>query len=168
MKRQLLRFVFLVLVTVVAAPAFSADQSGDETEIRKVVAATAETWNRHDMKANANLYAEDADVVNVVSWWWKGRALIEKKATEAHACLFKESRLTNNEVAVGFLTSDVAVVHVRWSMVGHKKPDGTPGEPRKGIATLVMQKQGSHWLIAAFHNTDSIPEVPFPMGTPKQ
>jgi hypothetical protein len=52
-------------------------------------------------------------------------------------------------------------------MVGNRNSDGTPGQPRKGVETLIMQKQGEKWLIAAFNNADSIPEVPFPTGPPK-
>ena len=168
MNRQLLRFVVLAFVTALAGPAFSADQSQDEAEIRKLETDQQEAWNRHDMKVFANLFTEDADVVNVVGWWWKGRAQIEKKTTEAHAFIFGESSMTVNEVHIRFLTAQIALVHVLWSLVGHKNPDGTPGQPRKGIETQVLQKQSGKWLIAAFHNTDSIPEVPFPTGPPKR
>jgi len=160
--------VILGLVTALGGPAFSADQSQDETEIRKVESGLDEAWNHHDPKAFANLFTEDGDVVNVVGWWWKGRPQIEKKLTEAHAFMFRESTLSNNEVHIKFLTSEIAVVHVLWSMVGQKSPDGTPGQPRKGIETHVLQKQGGKWLVAAFHNTDSLPEVPFPTGPPKK
>jgi uncharacterized protein (TIGR02246 family) len=143
-------------------------QSQDEAEIRKVETDLQEAWNRHDAKAFANLFAEDGDVVNVVGWWWKGRPEIEKKLTEAHALIFRESTLTDNEVHVRFLTPQIAVVHVRWSLIGHRNPDGTPGQLRKGIETHVLQKQERKWLISAFHNTDSIPEVPFPTGPTKK
>src|SRR5216684_5399303 len=139
--------------------ALGPDHSQDEAEIRDVQKRQAEAWNRHDAKGYAELFAEDGDVVNVVGWWWKGRPQIEKKLTEAHAFMFRESTLSNNEVHIKFLTSEIAVVHVLWSMVGQKSPDGTPGQPRKGIETHVLQKQGGKWLVAAFHNTDSLPEV---------
>jgi uncharacterized protein (TIGR02246 family) len=144
----------------------SANQSQDEAEIRNVETRFQEAWNHHDAKAFANLCTEDGDVVNVVGWWWNGRSQIEKKVSDAHAFIFRESTLTHNEVHIKFLTPQIAVVHVRWSMVGHKSPDGTPGQPRKGIDTQVLQKQAGKWLIAAFHNTDSVPEVPFPAGQP--
>ena len=49
-------------------------------------------------------------------------------------------------------------------MVGHRNPDGTPGQPRKGIQTHILQEQEGKWLIAVFNNTDSVPEVSFPTG----
>ena len=82
--------------------------------------------------------------------------------------LFLESTLTDKEVCIRFLASDTAIVHVRWSMVGAKNPDGTPGRPQTGLETQVLRKQSGQWLIAAFHNTDSIPEVAFPTGRPEK
>jgi uncharacterized protein (TIGR02246 family) len=105
--------------------------------------------------------------VNVVGWWWQGRAQIEKKIADAHAYLFRESTLTDKEIRIRFLTSDTAIVHVRWSMVGAKDPDGA-GQPRTGLETQVLRKLSGKWLIAAFHNTDSIPELPFPTGPPEK
>ena len=150
-----------------ATPQLS-NASQEEAAVRKVEADQREAWNRHDAKAWANLCTEDADVVNVVGWWWQGRSQIEKKIADAHAYLFRESTLTHDEINVRFLTSDTAIVHVRWSLVGGKNPDGTPGQPRKGIETQVLHKVAGKWLISAFHNTDSIPEVPFPTEPPKK
>ena len=145
-----------------------ANRTEEEAAIRKVEANLVDAWNRHEARAWANLCAEDGDVVNVVGWWWQGRFQIEKNIADAHAYIFQESTLTDDEIRIRFLTSEIAIVHIRWSMVGHKNPDGTPGQPRKGIETQVLHKLGGKWLIAAFHNTDSRPEVPFPMGPPKK
>lgn len=138
------------------------NQSQEEDAIGKVEADLQQAWNRHDAKAWANLCTQDADVVNVVGWWWQGRPEIERKIADAHAYIFRESTLTGNEIRIRFLTADTAIVHVRWSMVGERNPDGTPGQPRTGIETQVLRKLSGKWLIAAFHNADSIPEVPFP------
>jgi uncharacterized protein (TIGR02246 family) len=172
MKRPFLGFVCFGLVTALGGLAFSADQSQDETEIRKVMMALDEAWNRHDMKAFASQFAEDADQVNVAGWWWKGRPEIEKKLTAAHAFIFRESTHTDNEVYIKFLTPQIAVVHVLWSIVGdlHRDgtPAGTPAQPRKGIQTQVLQKLSGKWMIVAFHNTNRLPEEPFPPGPPKK
>jgi uncharacterized protein (TIGR02246 family) len=168
MNRQLLRIGILVFLSALAGPVFSADQNQDETDIRAVAMGLQEAWNHHDMKAWASLFTEDADFVNVVGWWWKGRPQIEKKHTDAHVFIFRESTLSIDEVHTRFLTPQIAVVHVLWSLTGHKNPDGTPGLPRKGIFTQVLQKQSGKWLISAAQNTDSRPEVPMPTGPPKE
>jgi uncharacterized protein (TIGR02246 family) len=101
--------------------------------------------------------------VNVVGWWWKGRAEIEKKLTDAYVYVFKESTLAIANVDIRFLTPDVAVVHVRWTMTGARTPAGIP-VPQQGIQTHVLEKKGDQWLIAGFQNTLSVPEMPFPKG----
>jgi uncharacterized protein (TIGR02246 family) len=139
--------------------------SQDEAAIRNLETQQQEAWNHHDAKAYASLFTEDGDVVNVVGWWWKGRAEIEQKLAAAYAYVFRESTLTITEVDMKFLTLQIAVAHVRWSMVGARTPQGIP-EPRQGIQTQVLQKREGQWLIAAFQNTNGVPETPFPTGPP--
>ena len=150
-------------VMIAACPARAAAQGHDEADIRTVAARQADTWNRHDAKAYAALFTEDCDVVNVVGWWWKGRAELERKLTAAFSFVFRESALTIGEVEVRFLTLEIALAHVRWSMVGARTPAGIP-EPREGIQTLVLTKRAGQWLISGFQNTHSVPERPFPTG----
>jgi uncharacterized protein (TIGR02246 family) len=157
------RSVSLTLMTLVAslsADRLCAQSDDDRAEIRSVALRQGEVWGR-DAKAYAALYTEDCDVVNIVGWHWKGRAEVERKLTGAFQAMFRNSKLTISEVDTRFLRPDVAVTHARWTMVGAKTPPGMP-EPRQGIQTLVLTKQSGHWLIAAFQNTLSFPERPFP------
>jgi uncharacterized protein (TIGR02246 family) len=157
--------LFLAIAVVAAATAAGpvAAQSADETEIRSVAMRQGETWSRHDAKAYAELFSEDCDVVNVVGWWWRGRAEVERKLTEAFRFVFRESKLTITDVTTRFIRPDVAVAHARWTMTGARTPAGMQ-EPREGIQTLVFTKDSGRWLIAAFQNTHSVPERPFPAG----
>jgi uncharacterized protein (TIGR02246 family) len=168
MKKRILVSASILFAVVITGPLRSFGQSRDETEIRAVEMGLQEAWNHHDMKAWANLFTEDADFVNVAGWWWKGRAEIEKKHTEIHAYIFRDSTLTIGEVQTKFLTPEIAVVHVLWSLTGNRNPDGSDGQPRKGIFTQVLKKQNGKWLIAAAQNTDSRPEVPPAMGPPRK
>jgi uncharacterized protein (TIGR02246 family) len=139
----------------------AANQSTEETAIRALETRQQEAWNHHDAKAYASLFTEDGDCVNVVGWWWKGRAEIERKLTDAYVYVFKDSTLTITGVDIRFLTPQFAVAHVRWTMTGAKTPAGLP-VPQQGIQTHLLQKSRSQWLIAAFQNTNSLPEMPFP------
>ena len=145
------------------ANVLAADQSADEAAIRALEARQPEAWNKHDAKAYASLFTENGDCVNIVGWWWKGRAEIEKKLTDAYVYVFKDSTLTVTNVDIRFLTPDVAVAHVRWTLAGARTPAGLP-VPQQGLQTHVVQKQNGEWLIAAFQNTLSVPEMPFPKG----
>ena len=161
MTSQTLTGALLVLMTGFGTPALGAQNARDEAEIRDLQARQQEAWNRHDAKEYAALFTSDGDVVNVVGWWWKGRSEIETNLTAAYAVTFRDSTLRINDVQVRFLGHDVAVAHVRWSMDGSKTPPGIP-EPREGIQTQVLQKRDRAWRIAAFQNTSSLPETPFP------
>jgi uncharacterized protein (TIGR02246 family) len=165
MNKQLLSGLVLTVMVTAPGAAFGGSRDQDETEIRAVETQQQEAWNRRDAKAYASLFTEDGDCVNVVGWWWKGRAEIEKKLTDAYVFVFRESVLTIKQVDVRFLGPDFAVAHVRWSMVGAKTPKNIP-EPREGIQTQLLQKQAAKWLIAAFQNTHAVPETPFPKGPP--
>jgi uncharacterized protein (TIGR02246 family) len=162
-QNTLLLLAFLVLSLARITPA--AGENADETAIRQLEMQQQEAWNRHDAKAYADLFTEDGDCVNVVGWWWKGRAEIEKKLTDAYAFVFRESALKIGDVTVRFLNPETAVVHVRWTMTGARTPQGLP-TPQQGIQTQILQKRAGKWLIAAFQNTNSIPEMPFPKGPP--
>lgn len=163
MRKDTLKVVFLASSVLLARIAGAVEAANDEGAIRALEVQQQEAWNHHDAKAYAALFTEDGDCVNVVGWWWKGRAEIEKKLTDAYVYVFKESVLTLGEVTVRFLDPSTAVVHVRWTMTGARTPQGIP-TPQQGIQTHLVQKQSGKWLIAAFQNTNSIPEMPFPKG----
>ena len=154
------RLLSLALIGAALAGPLAAQSEADREEIRKVAVRQGEVWG-HDAKAYAALFTEDCDVVNVVGWWWKGRAELEQKLTRAFQSMFRDSKLNITTVETRFLGPAIAVSHARWTMEGAKTPRGMP-EPRQGIQTLVFTKQSGHWLIAAFQNRLSIPERPFP------
>jgi uncharacterized protein (TIGR02246 family) len=146
-----------------AAPSLAADASPDDAAIRALEQQQADTWNRHDAHAYVQLFTDDADVVNVLGWWWRGRPTLEARLAQAFSFVFKDSRLTITEVTIRYLTPDIAVAHVRWTMTGAKSPDGsTANIPQQGIQTQVLRKQDGVWRIIVFQNTNSVPERPFP------
>jgi uncharacterized protein (TIGR02246 family) len=145
--------------------AATAAPPGEEAVIRELQTEQANAWNRHDAADYARLFTEDGDVVNVLGWWWRGRAQIEAKLSNAFAFVFHESRLTITETSVRFLSPTIAIAHVRWTMEGARPPPGGP-EPREGIQIQVLQKTKGHWLIQSLQNTNGIPERPFPSGPP--
>jgi uncharacterized protein (TIGR02246 family) len=142
----------------------SAAQEAEVAAIRELQARQEEAWNRHDAEAYANLFTDDGDVVNVLGWWWRGRAEIRSRLTEAFAFVFRDSSLTITEVHVRFLDPGIAVAHVRWTLEGAMPPPGTPDPPREGIQLQVLRKEANRWLIASFQNTSSVPETAFPKG----
>lgn len=129
------------------------------TEVAQVVAAFAACWNRHDMDGFAALFAADAEFVNVVGLWWKGRAEIRAAHEFTHATLFRHSRLEIGEVAVRFPSPQLAIARCRWTLEGHVDPDGTPLPARHGILLNMLQHTRGRWLIIDSQNTDIIEGV---------
>ena len=157
---RLIAFTALLLAT---APALA--QPGDDAAIRQLEAQQEAAWNAHDAHAYAQLFAEDADLVNVLGWWWKGRAEAEQKLTAAFSYVFAHSILHVDDVSVRPLTDDLALAHVTWSMTGAASPDGSGRNiPQHGIQTQLLRRSEGRWLILAFQNTNAVPEHPFPSG----
>ena len=165
MMKKLAALSLLTLAIFLPRTASCDPREQDQIQIRQVETKQAAAWNAHDAKAYAGLFTEDGDCVNVLGWWWKGRAEIEQKLTDAYAFVFRESVLTIKDVTVKFMGPDTAVAHVRWTMTGARTPQGI-SPPQEGIQTQMLQKQAGQWLIAVFQNTNSIPERPFPKGPP--
>ena len=128
-------------------------------EVERVVAAFAEAWNRHDMEAFAELFAPDAEFVNVVGMWWKGRAEIKVAHEFTHATMFKGSRLTILETSIRFPEPRLAIARSRWLLENHVSPDGEPLPARNGVLVNVLALRDGRWSIIDAQNTDIIEGV---------
>ena len=148
-------FVFVVGLALFL-PAWAANAQSDTKDLEAIQQIEKDwqaAWNRHDMKALAAVVAEDVDFITVRGIWLKGRKEFEEHHATIHVMQFKESVRTTTDVQVKFLKPDVAIVHVSGVIKGEKGKDGTPLQPRQGIFTRVVTKEGGKWLIKASQNT---------------
>lgn len=129
------------------------------TQVKQIVHAFADCWNRHDMAAFARLFAPDAEFVNVVGLWWKGREEIKAAHEHTHATMFRDSRLTIAEVAVRFPQTGLALARAQWKLEGHVAPDGAALPPRTGLLLNVLQRGADGWAIIDSQNTDVVEGV---------
>lgn len=130
-----------------------------DAEVSRIVEAFAQCWNRHDMASFAELFAPDAEFVNVVGLWWKGREEIRKAHEFSHATMFSNSRLTLLDRSVRFPVAQVAIARARWSLEGHVAPDGAALPPRTGVLLNVLSNVSGRWQIIDSQNTDIIEGV---------
>ena len=133
--------------------------STESSAVAQVVDAFADAWNRHDMEAFARLFAADAEFVNVVGLWWKGRSEIKQAHELTHATMFKDSRLTILETSVRFPAARLAIARSRWRLEGHLGPEGQALPPRTGILVNVLASSGDGWAILDSQNTDILEGV---------
>lgn len=128
-------------------------------EVERVVRAFADCWNRHDMAAFAALFAVDAEFVNVVGLWWKGRDAIRQAHELTHATMFRHSQLAISEVAIRFPADTIAIARCRWVLSGHVSPAGEPLPARHGVLVHVLARASGGWSIIDTQNTDVIEGV---------
>jgi uncharacterized protein (TIGR02246 family) len=160
MKSLLSLGLGLVLLTAFGSQLLVASGPGrDEAAVNAVLRAFEEAWNRHDMDSLANLFADDADFVNVVGKRWLGRAAIKEAHVATHTTIFRNSHLVVGDTSVRFPKPDVAVARSRWDLTGHTTPAGLAAPPRKGFVTNVLVKSKGKWQIVVTQNTDIAPDV---------
>ena len=93
------------------------------------------TWG-----ALGDLFADDADFIDVFGNWFKGRAAFEQELAERHRSVFAESRFTRKDVAA------------------RRVSPGQPLAPALGVMSYVMEREGPDgWRILAFQNTAVMP-----------
>jgi uncharacterized protein (TIGR02246 family) len=159
MKHWMLATIMILIATTSMAIVAkdSPGHVGEAAAARTVAAGFVDDWNSHDMKSFAELFTEDADFVNVIGLWWRGRPEIQKAHEALHATRMRNSQLVATGTAVRVLRPGVAVIHVRWELTGDTGIDGVTLPPRQGILSLVTIRSGGKWLIASAQNTDVVP-----------
>jgi uncharacterized protein (TIGR02246 family) len=131
-----------------------ADEQTARRAIEGIAAKLVEAWNRHDARALAAAFADDADFTNVFGMVAKGRPAIEALHAPLFKTIFMDSTLTVTEIRVRLIRPDVASVDVKWSMTGARDPHGNPWPEREGLLNWIATKYGDTWLVDVSHNMD--------------
>lgn len=135
----------------------SSLSDADRKTLEQIPARFADAWNRKDAGAAFADYAEDADFVNVLGTWWRGRERIVKEHADRFTTIFAGSILNIDDVKVRDIAPNAAVVHAVWTMKGHAAdPTGRWDTVRTGILIFMVAKRGDHWKIVASQNTDIV------------
>jgi uncharacterized protein (TIGR02246 family) len=130
------------------------DDQAARRAIEDIAAKLVEAWNRHDARALAAIFADDADFTNVFGMVAKGRAAIEALHAPLFETIFKDSRLSVTETLVRLIRADVASVDVKWTMTGARDPHGNPWPEREGLLNWISTMHGAGWLVDVSHNMD--------------
>jgi uncharacterized protein (TIGR02246 family) len=132
-------------------------QTGAETDehaIRAVMDRFMNAWNRHDAKAFASVFSDDADFTNWRGTGASGREKIEAFHAPMFATIFSKSHQEYTDIKTRFIRPDVAAVDVRWKMTGAVDAQGNPRPDREGLLSFVMTKNTGRWEIVVMHNLD--------------
>jgi uncharacterized protein (TIGR02246 family) len=130
-----------------------AMDSSDEAVIKGVVADYFDSLNRLDFKKFGDLFAEDADWINIKGMHWNGKTDLVK----AHEILFKliypNGGYTYTNVTVRAVAPTVAVVVVLEFSPEGTSPDGAKLPAGQDELSFVVLKQNDKWKITHGHNT---------------
>jgi uncharacterized protein (TIGR02246 family) len=125
----------------------------EEEEIRAVISAITEAFNKHDAKAWTRLATPDAQLITVRGESMNGVAEIEKGLTAIFQTRNSNAILKTLEVRVKLIRPDVALAHVTSELSGVLGPDGQKLPAHRELSQRVFVKDQGVWRITAFHNT---------------
>jgi uncharacterized protein (TIGR02246 family) len=126
----------------------------DEIAIRDLGREFEAAWNSHDMNALASPVTENVDFVHVRGGYLGGREVVRTYHAARHATQFRNSAHRTIGMSIRPPTPDICVAQVNWSNSGDTDPDGTPRQPREGLFTWIVRREGGGWLIDVAHNTN--------------
>jgi uncharacterized protein (TIGR02246 family) len=125
----------------------------DEKAIRDIIKGQETAWNKHDMNAYMASYRDDADAINIVGMYWRGKAAILKHLSDYHATSFKDLEETLDEVNVHAIGEGYAIAILIWKVGAFKAPNGVDIPAARHRSTQVLAKETDGWKVVHFHNT---------------
>lgn len=121
----------------------------DRSEIEALAQNFGRVWNEHQMHKLEPLFTEDADWINTVGMWWRGRANIIKGLSSFHATIFRNHNLHHVSLDIRPISENVAIATKTDRCEGFITPDGIEIKEALTQLTLVLVKRTSDWLIAS-------------------
>ena len=150
--------ILCCLLYIANLTAVAQNRTQDEKLINSQIDALVTSWNNHDFDNFADYTTPDLDWVNIVGHWYKGQEENKTHLVALHKSIFKDVAYTKSITNIRFITKDVAIAHVFWSLGAFYPPDGVNrGTNKMGddleLGTLVMIKKKGKWLITSAHNS---------------
>jgi uncharacterized protein (TIGR02246 family) len=139
----------------------------DEKAIQEIIKDQETAWNKHDMKAFTKSFRDDAEGINVVGMYWRGKAAVLKHLTDYHDTIFKELEEKLEEVKVHSVGDGYAIAVSIWKVGSFKAPSGVEVPACRHRSTLVLAKGTDGWKVVHFHNT-TIDEAAVKGASPHQ
>jgi len=143
---------FFCFVTEWAAVGQTAQMVQDSQNIQALLDAMSKAWNSHDAKTYSMAFSEEADFTDDLGMSVFGRKAIQTIYEKSFAAGFKNSNLNYTGKKIRYITNDILAVDAWWEMKGAQALDGKVIPPGKGLANLLMTRDGNRWVILIMHN----------------
>jgi uncharacterized protein (TIGR02246 family) len=124
--------------------------TSSQSEVLATIDAVYAAWAANDADTLADLYTDDATVVQP-GVFKKSRDEIRSTMAAGFAGPLKGSHVLDTPQSVRFLGDDIALVIAEGGIVMAGAADGRP--ERVVRATWVLTKRDGRWLVAAYQNS---------------
>lgn len=125
----------------------------DNIAIQDIVKDQETAWNEHDMVAFTKSYRNDAEGINIVGMYWRGKPELLKHLSNYHETIFKDLEETVEEVKVHSIGNGYAIAVSIWNVGAFIAPNGMEIPASRHRSTLVFAKESDGWKVVHFHNT---------------
>jgi ketosteroid isomerase-like protein len=138
----------LMAITVLAAPEQTANAL---TQIRSVLQAQQDAWNRGDIDGFMNGYAHSASTIFVSEETIRrGWQTVRDRYRKKYSSRAKMGTLTFSDLEITLLSSDSAVTSGRWKL---KRANDQP----HGRFTLILRRLPEGWRVVYDHTSAAAP-----------
>ena len=148
-----MKITLVTLIAIILIKDVLAQTANDESRVREVVESFYADFNSHGWVHAVNYTTEDWVHINPLGGCTRGRDAVLKELEEVHSTFLKGVSDTIQQMAVRFVTTDVAIVTVTSQMSTFITPDGTKHENEQHIRTFVLVRRNDHWMITQDQNT---------------
>jgi len=150
-RGRALTIFFCILMAAIVSAAPTQTQNA-AAQIRSVLRAQQDAWNRGDIDAFMNGYARSASTVFVSDdTIRRGWETVRGRYKEKYSDRAKMGALTFSDLEITLLSPDAAVVLGRWSL---KRANDQP----HGRFTLVFKRLPEGWRIVHDHTSSAPPK----------
>jgi uncharacterized protein (TIGR02246 family) len=105
------------------------------------------------MEAFTKTFRDDADGINIVGMYWRGKAEILKHLSYYHKTNFKNLEETVQEANIHSIGDGYAIAILIWKVGAFIAPNGVEFPACRHRSTLVFVKGTDGWQVVHFHNT---------------
>ena len=149
-RRRVLAIIFCILTPAIVSAAPTQTQNAT-AQIRSVLSAQQEAWNRGDIDAFMNGYARSASTVFVSEdTIRRGWETVRERYRKKYSDRAKMGTLAFSDLDITLLSPDAAVVLGRWSL---KRANDQP----HGRFTLIFKRLPEGWRIVHDHTSAAPP-----------
>jgi uncharacterized protein (TIGR02246 family) len=135
-------------------------ETGDAA-FRPLLKTFLDTWNRHDARAFAEIFTEDALITTVGGTRVEGRGIERYMQSSFTGPAFQDSVYSASIRSARQFGPNLAVLDLDWEMTGARSRDGSSRGVRKGTLNWVVVRKAGHWKITSYHNSEfRQPETP--------